>query len=93
MWGGQSFLAISLRWLAPLLVLGLTLLLSLRLSLPRAAALVYAGWLVTLALLWETGGDTVPSLSMLAELTVSMAGLALLVLYVRRRPTLPAGAV
>ena len=82
--GAGSFLALTLSWLMPLLlVAGLALLLSLRLSMPVAAALAYGGWLVVLAL------DATASLQALALTPMSEAllggvGLALLAITLLR---------
>jgi hypothetical protein len=53
LWAGGSgqVLALALSWLMPLLlVAGLALLLSLRLSVQAAASLAYCGWLAFLAI-------------------------------------------
>lgn len=82
--GAGSFLALTLSWLMPLLlVAGLALLLSLRLSMPVAAALAYGGWLAVLVL------DTTASLQTLALTPISEAllggiGLALLAIALLR---------
>lgn len=93
-WGGQDFLVITLRWLAPLLlILGLTLLLSLRVSLARAVVLVYTAWITGLVATWETGGArTVPSLSSSVEIILLVIGLGLLAVYVAGRPAVRAAA-
>ncbi len=53
-WAGAGELTLS--WLAPLLVeVGLTLLLSLRISAERAAAIVYAAWATILVAAWSIG--------------------------------------
>jgi hypothetical protein len=58
--GGRAMLSLTSVWLAPLLLAsGLTLVLSLRVSMPRAAALVYAGWMVTVLAAWRLRGPDV----------------------------------
>jgi len=90
MWGGQDFVAITFRWLAPLLlVLGVTLLLSLRVALPRAAGLVYTAWLTGIVVLWQSSGVTTPpQLGVPVEIALSMIGLALLAAHIFQRPAI-----
>jgi hypothetical protein len=57
---GAAVATLTLHWLAPLLLgVGLTLVLSLRLRIDRAAAIAYTGWLALLAgeLVGENGGS------------------------------------
>ncbi len=78
-----SFWLITLHWLAPLLLgTGLTLLLSLRIPVSRAAVISYVGWLVVLAsaLIEQNSVQTSVSVfSGLTELGFGLAGLAMLV--------------
>jgi hypothetical protein len=82
-WSGESFLVITLHWLTPLLlVMGLALLLSLRLATLPAASLAYGSWLGVLAAasLAEKFGLRSLDLTTIGELTLGLAGLALLAL-------------
>lgn len=87
--GAGSFLALTLSWLMPLLlVAGLALLLSLRLSLPAAAGLAYAGWLALLAFDATASLHALP-LTPLSEALPGGIGLALLAIaLLRLRATL-----
>ncbi len=80
--GGGSFLVVTLYWLVPLLVVaGLALLLSLRLTVPLAAALAYSSWLV---LLFLSSDILSILLSLNGELILGMVGLSMLVIAVWR---------
>lgn len=82
-WSRESFLAITLHWLMPLLlVMGLGLLLTLRLPTLAAASIAYGGWLVLLGAssLAERSGLAGLNLSPGGELALGLAGVALLAL-------------
>lgn len=86
-WSGPAPLALTLSWLAPLLLIaGLTLLLSLRLPMMRAAGLAYAGWLAALALRWTSAGADGLLFAMSTEVLLGCAGLALLAAAVYAAP-------
>jgi hypothetical protein len=80
--GEGGFLLITLHWLVPLLLItGLALVLSLRLSIPFAVGLPYCGWLALLVL----GASHLQSvLSVQSELLLGLAGVALLALALWR---------
>jgi hypothetical protein len=89
---GASFLAITLHWLMPLLlVAGLALVLSLRLRAAVAAGLAYSCWLAAIALYYSlfdgelhlSAGMT-PAIPSGVELTLGLAGLALLTIGILR---------
>jgi hypothetical protein len=74
--GGTPWAAVTLLWLAPLLVAtGATLLASLRVGVVRAGALVYAGWIVVAVTSWRVGVGWVASPA--AEAALAALGLAL----------------
>ena len=82
-WSGESFQAITLHWMMPLLlVMGLALLLSLRLSNFLSASIAYGGWLGLLGVssLAEKIGLRSINLNTTGELVLGLAGLALLAL-------------
>jgi len=88
--GDASFLAVTLHWLMPLLlVAGLALALSLRLPSGMAAGVAYAAWLAILAVgyaatrvsMWTTFAMPIG-----AELALGAAGVALLVAALMRFP-------
>ena len=85
--GAGQVLALTLAWLMPLLlVAGLALLLSLRLSVQAAASLAYGSWLAVLAIGTTSNLQTfllAPALSVLP----GCIGLALLVIALLRLPT------
>jgi hypothetical protein len=85
--GAGQVLALTLAWLMPLLlVAGLALLLSLRLSVQVAASLAYGSWLAVLAIATTSNLQTfllAPELSVLP----GCIGLALLVIALLRLPT------
>lgn len=84
--GGESFLTLTLDWLMPLLlIMGLTLLLSLRFSIYVAAAIAYVGWLLLLGLTLPVYGGAL-SFSLLSLLAMGLAGLLFLVIAVRSIP-------
>jgi len=80
--GGDGLVALSLHWLAPLLlVYGLTLLLSIRMPAHYAAALTYAGWLAVLilAMVNKSGIRSVSNtFSGMTEWSFGLAGLVLI---------------
>jgi hypothetical protein len=85
--GAQDVLALMLSWFMPLLlVAGLALLLSLRLSVQAAAALAYGSWLAVLALDTLSPFQALP-LTPLSEALVGGLGLALLTLALLRLHT------
>jgi len=88
LWSGDAPLALTLQWLAPLLlVAGLTLVLSLRLAVAKAAAVTYVAWLIFLTPRWlqgGVGGAVPPTASM--DVLLGAAGLALLVAAVFATP-------
>jgi hypothetical protein len=74
--GGGPWAAVTLLWLAPMLVAtGATLLASLRLGVVRAGALVYASWIVVAVASWRVGLGWVSSPA--AGLALAALGLAL----------------
>jgi hypothetical protein len=76
--GGPALLSLTLTWLAPLLLAsGLTLILSLRISMPRAAAVVYALWMVAVLGSWRLNGPEV-SVGIPVEAAMAAGGLVLL---------------
>lgn len=82
--GAGSFLALTLSWLMPLLlVAGLALLLSLRLSMPVAAALAYVSWLAVLVFDATATLRALP-LTPLSEALPGGIGLALLAIALLR---------
>jgi len=89
LWAGGSgrVLALTLAWLMPLLlVAGLALLLSLRLSVPAAAAVAYGSWLAIVAI--GTTSSLRALLSAPALLVLpGCIGLALLFIALLRLPT------
>ena len=92
--GEVSFLALTLHWLTPLLlVAGVALALSLRLPVAVAAALAYLGWLAGLVLYYTLatyspaiGARQTPAIPMSIEIALGVAGLTLLTLSVWRLP-------
>lgn len=83
-----SFLTLTLHWLMPLLlVVGLALMLSLRLTVQTAAAISYGGWLALLALDATDGlvlqAPLIP-LSAGTEAVIGLLGLALLAIALLR---------
>jgi len=85
--GTGQVLALTLSWLMPLLlVAGLALMLSLRLSVQAAASLAYGSWLAVLAIATTSNLQTfllAPALSVLP----GCIGLALLVIALLRMHT------
>ena len=70
---------LMLSWFTPLLlVVGLALLLSLRLSIQTAASLAYGSWLVILILGAITNLQTIPHIQALPLLALTPASEALL---------------
>jgi hypothetical protein len=85
--GAQDVLALMLSWFMPLLlVAGLALLLSLRLSVQAAAALAYGSWLAVLALDTLSPFQAFP-LTPLSEALMGSLGLALLAIALLRLHT------
>jgi len=90
LWAGgvDNFLALTLSWLMPLLlVAGLALCLSLRLSVQTAAAIAYGSWLVLLALdsaRTLTGYALLIPIPVAAEVVMGLLGLALLMIALLR---------
>ena len=79
--GGSTLFDLALCWLAPLLlVFGVTLALSLYVPVQRAAALVYAGWVSIVVVLWlgRVGGASNAALYVGAEVAACTAGLLLI---------------
>lgn len=75
--GSEQVLALLLSWLMPLLlVAGLALLLSLRLSAQTAAALAYGSWLTVLVV--DTTSAQAPPITPQVEVLLGGIGLALL---------------
>jgi hypothetical protein len=96
--GGLSFLALTLRWLVPLLLVsGLALVLSLRFPAALASGIAYASWLAALGLYYSIGSSLAhtsgpaplapPNLPIVVELGLGLAGAALLALGALRFPT------
>jgi hypothetical protein len=86
LWAGGTaqVLALMLSWFMPLLlVAGLALLLSLRLSVQMAAALAYGGWLAVLAANATWGLQVLP-LTPLTDVLLGGLGLALLAIALLR---------
>jgi len=83
--GAGQVLALTLAWLMPLLlVAGLALLLSLRLSVQAAASLAYGSWLVGLAIGTTSNLQTfllAPALSVLPG-CIGLAGLSIALLRI-----------
>jgi hypothetical protein len=77
---GTAPLALTLHWLTPLLlVAGVTLLLSLRLPVTKAAAYTYGAWLVVLALrTLATGAAASLAFAASTEVVLGSAGLVFL---------------
>jgi hypothetical protein len=89
LWAGGTgqVLALTLAWLMPLLlVAGLALLLSLRLSVQAAASLAYGGWLAFLAI-GTTSNFQLLLLTPPLEVLLGCIGLALLAIALLRLPT------
>ncbi len=78
----EGIMALTLHWTAPLLlVFGLTLLLSLRISIHYAAMLSYTGWLalLILAMISHNGiQSSISTFSTMTELGFGMAGLVMI---------------
>jgi hypothetical protein len=95
LWAGGTgqVLMLTLSWLMPLfLVAGLTLLISLRLSVEAAASLAYASWLAVLALITTSNLQTLllgPQLSLLGCVGVALLIIALLRLHANMHRLLP----
>jgi hypothetical protein len=91
--GAGQVLELTLSWLMPLLlVAGLALLLSLRLSVEAAAALAYASWLAVLALMTTSNLQTLlvaPELSLLGCIGLALLIIALLRLRADMHRLLP----
>jgi hypothetical protein len=97
--GDVGFLALTLHWLTPLLlVAGLALVLSLRLPVGMAAGVAYLGWLSALGLFYSISSSladsaaqpyprTPPAIPLGVELALALAGLALLTVGTWRLPT------
>jgi hypothetical protein len=86
LWAGGSsqVLALTLSWLMPLLlVAGLALLLSLRLSIQAAASVAYGSWLALLAINVTWGIQILP-LAPLSESLLGVIGVALLAVALLR---------
>ncbi len=76
--GGQAILSLTSTWLAPLLLAsGLTLVLSLRVPMPRAAAIVYAAWTLTALAAWRLRGPDI-SVGIPVDAAVAAGGLILM---------------
>lgn len=96
--GGVSFLALTLHWLTPLLlVAGLALVLSLRLPVTFAAGLAYLSWLAALGLYYsiseslstvavQIGPQVPPTVPVGVEIAIGLVGLALLSIGTWRLP-------
>jgi hypothetical protein len=96
--GGLSFLALTLHWLVPLLLVsGLALVLSLRLPAAVASGIAYACWLAGLSLFYSIADATAgagmhmpsvpPTLPLAVEISLGLAGIALLALGTLGFPT------
>jgi hypothetical protein len=73
--GSQAILSLTSTWLAPLLLAsGLTLVVSLRVSMPRAATLVYAAWTVIVLAAWRLRGPDI-SVGIPLDAAVAAGGL------------------
>ncbi len=82
--GAAQVLALTLSWLMPLLlVAGLALLLSLRLSIQAAASVAYGSWLAVLAINVTTNLQLLP-LTPLSESLLGGIGVALLAIALLR---------
>jgi hypothetical protein len=94
MHAGASFLAVTLHWSMPLLlVAGLALVLSLRLPVALATGLAYGCWLAALALYYSLFSSsaplharTIPTVPIGVEIALGLAGLALLAVGTLRFP-------
>jgi hypothetical protein len=95
--GEVSFLALTLHWLTPLLlVAGLALVLSLRLPAALASGIAYACWLAGLGLFYSFASSlapagaypaaALPTLPLGVEVALGLAGVALLSLGTLRFP-------
>jgi hypothetical protein len=95
--GEMSFLALTLHWLTPLLlVAGLALMLSLRLPIALASGIAYGCWLAGLSLYYSIASSMErvgqyapappPTLPIGVELALGLAGLALLSVGTWRLP-------
>lgn len=84
--GEARLLTFTSYWLAPLfLVAGVTLLLSLRMPVTRAASIAYGGWLVILMMLWlYSESDLSATFTLERDLMLAAAGMACLALAVYR---------
>jgi hypothetical protein len=96
--GGLSFLALTLHWLVPLLLVsGLALVLSLRFPAAVASGIAYACWLTGLSLFYSIADATAgagmhipsvpPTLPLAVEISLGLAGIALLALGALCFPT------
>ncbi len=88
LWAGGTaqVLALTLSWLMPLLlVAGLALLLSLRLSIQAAASVAYGSWLAVLAINVTTDLQLLP-ITPSSEPLLGIVGVALLTLALLRLP-------
>jgi hypothetical protein len=82
--GASQVLALTLSWLMPLLlVAGLALLLSLRLSIQAAASVAYGSWLAVLAIDTTSTLQALP-LTQLSDMLLGGIGLALLAIVLLR---------
>lgn len=82
--GADQVLSLTLSWLMPLLlVAGLALLLSLRLSVQAAASVAYGSWLTILAINAASPLTVLPP-TPLSEVLLGGIGLALLAIALRR---------
>lgn len=94
-WAGGTgqVLELTLSWLMPLLlVAGLALLLSLRLSIQAAASLAYASWLAVLAVITASNLQTLlfaPELSLLGCVGLALLTAALFRLHTQMHRWLP----
>lgn len=81
--GGESFLALTLHWLMPLLlVTGAALLLSIRLKIINAATTAYVGWLVLLVIVngYRFTNSSLRPVDARFEIGLGLAGLLFLAL-------------
>ncbi len=84
--GAEQVLALMLAWFMPLLlVAGLAVLLSLRLSVQTAASLAYGGWLAVLAIITVSNFQAL-SLTPLSDALLGGIGLAMLAVTLLRLP-------
>jgi hypothetical protein len=83
--GAETVLVLTLHWLAPLLLIaGVTLLLSLHMTVSRAASISYGSWLVILLSIWVVGqSDVGAAFTLGSELALGLFGIACLALAVR----------